>query len=82
MNKAELKIKLVLLGVKPVQYSLNGKFEPGRVILFHNYNKWQGTRERSDQKDFPFESKACLYIYKIFRDAKEIEERFGKERRS
>lgn len=82
MNKEELKIKLDLLGVKPTQYSLKGELEPDRVILFHNYNEWQvfyldERGGRNDQKSFSSESEACLYIYKIFREAKEIEEKFG-----
>jgi len=82
MNKEELKIQLDLLGVKPTRYSLNGELEPDRVILFHNYNVWQvfyldERGGRNDQRDFPSESEACLYLYKIFKDAKEIEEKFG-----
>jgi hypothetical protein len=32
---------------------------------------------RNDQNNFPSESEACLYIHKIFRDAKGIEAKFG-----
>jgi hypothetical protein len=82
MNKEELKIKLDLLGVKPKQYSLNGELEADSIILFHYYNNWQvfyldERGGRNNQKDFPSENEACWYIYKLFEDAKKIEEQFG-----
>jgi hypothetical protein len=82
MNTAELKIELDLLGVKPRYYSLNGELEPDRVILFYNNIMWEvfyldERGNRNDQKNFNTENEACLYIYNLFRESKEIENKFN-----
>lgn len=83
MNRTDLRDKLNSLRVKPELYSLEGELLPDRIILYNSYNTWEvfylGERgERSDMKLFSSEDEACEYIYVLFKEAKEIEDRFFK----
>jgi hypothetical protein len=78
MKKIELKNKLDELNVYPRFYSLEGDLLPDRIVLYHNYNKWQvfyfderGNRDK--EKIFSTESEACEYIYEYFKKQIEIE---------
>lgn len=82
MNKEALKLKLDLLGVNPIQYSLNGELKLDSIILFYSNTVWEVFYQderggKNDQKRFASESDACEYIFKIFKDAKAIESKFG-----
>lgn len=82
MDIKELKVKLDILKVNPNHYSLNGDIKPDAVILFHDYNKWEvyyfdERGEKNDEHEFNSEENACQYIYRLFKEAKEIEDKFG-----
>ena len=69
------------LNVYPGFYSLDGELLPDRIVLYHNYAKWEvfyfderGNREK--EKIFFSESDACEYIYEYFRKQKEIENKY------
>lgn len=81
MNREELKHKLDELSVYPGFYSLEGELLPDRIVLYHNYAKWEvfyfderGNRDK--EKVFPSESDACNYIYEYFKKQKEIEKKY------
>ncbi len=81
MNVKELKLKLDILRVNSNQYSLNGDIKPDAVILFHNYNKWEvyyfdERGGKNDEHEFNSEEEACNYFYKLFKEAKDIEDEF------
>lgn len=81
MDREVLKLELDLLSVNPAQYSLNGEFKPDSIILFHKYNVWEvfyldERGGRNDERSFTSEGEACKYIYRIFKDAKEVESKF------
>lgn len=78
MNKEELKYELDKLNVRPEFYSLEGELLPDRIVLYHNYAKWEvfyfdERGNRDDEKIFFSESDACSYIYGIFKERKKIE---------
>ena len=82
MTKGDLKEKLDLLGINPFNYSLDGELKFDAIVLYGSYNNWEvfyfDERGKKDQeKKFWSESDACDYMYKLFRDAKEIQEKFG-----
>jgi hypothetical protein len=77
----KLKEKLDNLGVAPNRYSLFGELNFDAIILYNNYNKWNvfyldERGNRIDEKCFDNETEACSYIYKIFKDARGIEEKY------
>jgi hypothetical protein len=81
MNREELKHKLDELNVYPGFYSLEGELLPDRIVLYHNYVKWEvfyfderGNRDM--EKVFFSESDACNYIYEYFKKQKEIEKKY------
>ena len=81
MNRKSLKVKLDLLGVKRTQYCVDGGLNFDCIILFSNYNMWEvfyldERGGRNDEKCFTTENEACEYVYRIFKDAKEIESKF------
>jgi hypothetical protein len=78
MNSVDLKKKLDALNVYPGFYSLDGQLLPDRIVLYHNYTKWEvfyfderGNRDK--EKIFFSESDACEYIYEYFKKQNEIE---------
>jgi len=78
MNKSDLILELDKLGVSETEYSLNGDLISDKIILYHSYDEWQvfyfdERGRRNDEKIFHSECKACWYIYKLFREAKEIQ---------
>jgi hypothetical protein len=82
MNRIELKRNLDLLNVDPKQYSLTGELNLDAIILFQNYSKWEvfyldERGKKNGEKIFTSENDACEYIYNKFRDAKEIEKKYG-----
>ncbi|KIO76011.1 hypothetical protein TH53_17480 [Pedobacter lusitanus] len=71
MNREELKQKLEELNVYPGFYSLNGELLPDRIVLNHNYDKWEvfyfdERGNRDSEKTFSSENDACNYIYRYF----------------
>lgn len=77
-NRKELKCKLDDLDVFPEFYSLEGNLLPDRIVLFHNYSKWEvfyldERGNRNNEKVFFAENDACDYIYNYFKKQKEIE---------
>lgn len=81
MDRIDLKNKLDALNVYPGFYSLYGELLPDRIVLYHNYAKWEvfyfderGNRDK--EKVFSSESDACEYIYEYFREQKEIENKY------
>jgi len=82
MDKIELKKELDLLEVDSKLYSLEGELIPDNIILFNSYQNWEvfyfdERGNRNDEKIFFSEIDACFYIYKLFKEAKEIKEKFG-----
>jgi hypothetical protein len=83
MDKKELQNKLDFLGVDSNQYSLEGELNPYSIILYHSYNNWNvfyldERGGRDNENIFHSESEACKYIYKLFKEYKEIEEKYLK----
>ena len=72
MNREELKNKLDELGVYAGFYSLEGELLPDRIVLYHNYAKFEVSYfdergNRDNERVFFSESDACNYIYDYFR---------------
>jgi hypothetical protein len=68
MNREDLKLKLDDLKVSPEFYSLEGNFLPDRIVLFHNYSKWEvcyfdERGNRDNEQIFSSENEACVFIY-------------------
>jgi hypothetical protein len=85
MDKIELKTKLDLLGVNSHEYSLDGELIPDNIILYNSHDKWEvfyldERGGRNDEKVFGFEKEACEHIYKLFKESKEIENKYLKQR--
>ena len=81
MNKKELQTKLDLLGVASKTYSLEGELVPNSIILYNSYHKWEvfyldERGGRNDEKVFDSENEACEHIYKLFKESKEIEDKY------
>ena len=81
MTIEKLEDKLNDLGVEKSQYSLSGELNSDAIILNKNYNVWEvfyldEKGNRNNEKNFDTESEACFYIYKLFKDAKDIERKF------
>ncbi|MBD1362336.1 hypothetical protein IDJ77_00815 [Mucilaginibacter sp. ZT4R22] len=79
MNRIELKEELDKLSVYPGFYSLYDELLPDRIVLYHNYSKWEvfyfdERGNRNDEVVFPTEGDACNYIYGLFIRKKEIEQ--------
>lgn len=77
MNRKELKHKLDKLDIYPEFYSLEGNILPDRIVLYHNYNKWEvfyfdERGNRDNENVFFSETDACNYIYEYFKRQKEI----------
>lgn len=82
MNKKELKLELQKLGVTPQEYNLEGDLIADNIILYNSYNEWQvfyydERGGKNDVKILKSECEACWYIFKLFRQSKSIEEKFG-----
>ena len=82
MNVEELKANLDLMDVNPKFYSLNGELNPDTVVLFQNYSKWEvfyvdEYGAKHNEKVFFSENDSCMYIYNLFKESKEIENKFG-----
>ena len=82
MDIKELKVELDILMVNPNHYSLNGDIKPDAVILFHNYYKWRvyyfdERGGKNDEHEFNSQEDACQYIHKLFREMKDIEDKFA-----
>lgn len=76
MNKEILRHKLDELNISPGFYSLEGELLPDRVVLYHNYSKWEvfyfdERGNRDIEKVFFSESDACNYIFEYFKKQKE-----------
>jgi len=83
MDKMELKNKLNLLGVSSHEYSLDGELVADNIILYISYHKWEvfyldERGGRNDEKVFDSENEACEHIYKLFKESKEIEDKYLK----
>jgi len=83
MDKMELKNKLNLLGVSSHEYSLDGELVADNIILYNSYHKWEvfyldERGGRNDEKVFDSENEACEHIYKLFKESKEIEDKYLK----
>jgi len=81
MNIAELEYKLNKLNVYTGFYSLTGELLPDRIVLYHNYDKWEvfyfdERGNRDNEKVFFSESEACNYIYDHFKRQKEIKGKY------
>lgn len=81
MNVEELENHLKELDIYHGFYSLNGELLPDRMVLYHNYNKWEvfyfderGNRDK--EKIFYSEDEACQYLYEHFKKQKEIEKKY------
>lgn len=82
MNRNELEHRLKDLDINPNQYSLFGELIPDSIILYENYGNWEvfyldERGARNDEKIFKHEKEACLYIYKLFKEAKEIQIKYN-----
>lgn len=82
MNRQELELKLKDLGINPSQYSLYGELAIDAIILYKNYKDWEvfyidERGGRNDEKIFKNEEEACLYIYRLFKEAKEIQTKYN-----
>jgi hypothetical protein len=80
MDKKELIAKLNILGVDSNLYSLDGELNPDCIILYNSYNDWtvfylDERGVRNDEKIFHSESKAYEYIYKLFKESKDLEKK-------
>lgn len=83
MDKIELKNKLGLLGVDSREYSLEGELISDNIILYNSYHKWEvfyldERGSRNNKKIFDTENEACVHIYKLFKESKEIEDKYLK----
>lgn len=68
MNREELSILLNKEGIPSDWYSLSGDLEPGRIILYENYSKWEvfyydERGKRSMLKTCLTEEEACMFIH-------------------
>jgi hypothetical protein len=77
MTRDELKIRLDDLKVNKVEYSLFSELFLDRIILFHNYTKWEvfyldEKGGRNDERIFENESAACLYILQLLIESQKI----------
>lgn len=82
MNKIELKKKLDLLRVNSHRYSLDGELLADKIILYNSYHKWEvfyldERGGRNNEKIFYSENEACEYIYKLFKESKAIQDKYG-----
>lgn len=82
MNKEELKNKLLTLGINQNRFSLEGELKLDSIVLFASNNKYivsyVDEKGMVDQlKTFALQDEACLFIYKLFLDAREIEIKFN-----
>jgi hypothetical protein len=82
MTKEELIQKLDILKVSRDSYSLYGELNPGAIVLYENYNKWEvflfderGNREQ--ERIFWSEEESLVYIYELIKDVKETGDKFG-----
>ncbi len=83
MNKTELKRKLTALDVNYQEYSLDGELISDNIILYNSYHTWDvfyldERGDRHEEKSFSSEKEACEYIYKLFKESKEIEKKYLK----
>ena len=81
MDRKELKCQLDLLKIDEHSYSLNGELNPDTVIMHHSYHNWEvfyldERGGRNNEKIFTSEDEACKYFYKLFKDAREIEDKY------
>ena len=72
MNIKELTSKLNEMKILSGEYSLDGHLLADRIVLYHNYYKWEvfyldERGVRHNQKEFSSEREACLYIYDLFK---------------
>jgi len=77
MNKEELKHKLEELDVYYGFSSLEGDLLPDRIVLYHNYTKWEvfyfdERGNRDNEKIFFSENDACNYVYEHFKKQNRI----------
>ncbi len=84
MNRNDLIEQLNLLGVSANSYSLNGELFPDRIVMYHSYNDWEvfyldERGGRNDERVFSSEDDACRYIYKLFKESKDIEDKYLKD---
>lgn len=81
MKIEELKIKLTELGISTCEYNLTNELVNDAINLYQNYDVWEvfyldEKGNRNNEKKFESESTACQYIYKLFKDAKAIAQKF------
>ena len=81
MDKIELKKTLDSFGVDPRTYSLDRELIPDSIILRNSYHTWEvfyldEKGGRNNEKVFTSEQEACLHIYSLLKEAKEIEDKF------
>ena len=81
MNKSDLITELQKLKVSEEEYSLEGELIFDRVILYHSYEEWRvfyldERGGRNDERVFNSECEACWHIFKLFREAKEIKDKY------
>jgi hypothetical protein len=81
MNKQKLKRELERLNVDKRLYSLDGELKPDAIIMYNSYNQWEvfyldERGGRNDKKIFDSEEKACNYVYKLFKESKEMEDKY------
>lgn len=81
MNKQELVRELEKLNVDKRLYSLDGELKPDAIILYNFYSQWEvfyldERGGRNDKKVFGSEEEACDYVYKIFKESKEVEDKY------
>lgn len=83
MNKSDLRNKLDLLGIDTNAYSLDGELLPDRIVLYNSYEDWEvfyldERGKKNDKMIFHSEGQACEYIFEIFKESKQIEEKYLK----
>jgi hypothetical protein len=82
MTRDELKIKLNEMNIPEDYYSLYDDLGSDRIIIFHNYSKWEvffyERGSRRCERIFLSENDACEYVLKYFINLKQWSEKYDR----
>lgn len=81
MTKNELLLKLKKMKIDSNRYSLEGENRPDTIVFEEEYNNFyvyyfDEKGNKNDKKKFDTVNDAYNYVFKLFKDAIEIEKKF------